>query len=411
MSESDVTRDGVRGARPSRDALTGADDTARGWVRGQWSRSVRAERGRRGGNAEGRRGRLRRRRGGGGAAGYAGGERTDRPGGGGDGGAASWSDGEGVHGGRRRRSGAGAQVRFTSYYGRPVLKEPVWEARDIAGYFFFGGLAGASSVLAAGADATGRPALARAGKIAAVTGISVSVAALIHDLGRPERFLNMLRVCKPSSPMSVGSWLLAGYGPAAGLAAFTAVTGRFPSIGRAATTVAAAIGPAVAAYTAPLISNTAVPAWHEGRRELPYLFVGSAAAAAGGFGMLAAPVRQAGPARHTAAAGAAMELVALTAMRRRLGMVAEPYRQGHAARLLRTAETLSLGGALGGAVLGRTSRLAAVTSGAALLTASALVRFGVFEAGCVSARDPKYTVVPQRSRLHLTAQSPYLPSS
>ena len=49
------------------------------------------------------------------------------------------------------------KAEFTSYYGKPVLNPPVWEARDIAGYFFLGGLAGGSSLLAAGADLTGRP--------------------------------------------------------------------------------------------------------------------------------------------------------------------------------------------------------------------------------------------------------------
>jgi len=110
---------------------------------------------------------------------------------------------------------------FSSYYGRPILKEPTWEAIDIAGYLFLGGLAGASSVVAAGAAVTGRPGLERAAKVAAFGGISVSLAALVHDLGCPERFLNMLRVFKPTSPMSMGTWILTGYGPLAGTAAVT----------------------------------------------------------------------------------------------------------------------------------------------------------------------------------------------
>ena len=107
------------------------------------------------------------------------------------------------------------KTEFTSYYGKPVLNPPVWEARDIAGYFFLGGLAGGSSLLAAGADLTGRPELARAAKAGAGAAITLSLAALIHDLGRPARFLNMMRVFKVTSPMSVGTWLLSGYAPAA----------------------------------------------------------------------------------------------------------------------------------------------------------------------------------------------------
>ena len=96
---------------------------------------------------------------------------------------------------------------FTSYYGRPVVKASPWEA-DIPAYLFLGGLAAGSSLLAAGADLTGRPTLRRAGRLAALGGLSLSMLALVHDLGRPERFVNMLRVVKPTSPMSVGTWIL-----------------------------------------------------------------------------------------------------------------------------------------------------------------------------------------------------------
>jgi formate-dependent nitrite reductase membrane component NrfD len=171
-----------------------------------------------------------------------------------------------------------------------------------------------------------------------------------------------------------------------------------PRIGALATGGSALLGPAVAAYTGVLISDTAVPAWHDGYREMPFVFTGSAAAAAGGLGMLAASVAEAGPARRTAALGAAVELTASTIMRRRLGMVDQAYRQGRAGRLMRAAEVLTAAGALGGLLLGRRSRLAAAVSGTALLAGSACTRLGVFEAGRASARDPRYTVVPQRER-------------
>ncbi|MCW2912761.1 MAG: polysulfide reductase [Actinomycetia bacterium] len=298
---------------------------------------------------------------------------------------------------RGRRGEPGAE--FTSYYGRPIIKKPTWSARDIAGYLFLGGLAGASSVLAAGADLTGRPRLARTGKIGALGAISLSAAALVHDLGKPERFTNMLRVIKPTSPMSVGSWILAVYGPAAGSAAILDVTGRLPRIGRAATCWAALAGPAVASYTAVLVADTAVPAWHEAYRELPFLFVGSAATAAAGLGMLAAPREETGPARMAAAYGAVVELAAAERMERRLGMISEPYTTGRGGRLMRAGKALTIAGAVTGVALGGRCRAAAVLSGAALLAGSACTRFGVFEAGIASARDPKYTVLPQRQRL------------
>ncbi|GAB3893102.1 hypothetical protein GCM10029964_069340 [Kibdelosporangium lantanae] len=119
---------------------------------------------------------------------------------------------------------------FTSYYGKPIINGPVWRAPDIPGYLFLGGLAGASSLLAAGAQVTGRSSVVP--KTVAFGGISLSLVALVHDLGRPARFVNMLRVFKPTSPMNVGSWILAGYGPLAGAAAASALTGKLPASAR-----------------------------------------------------------------------------------------------------------------------------------------------------------------------------------
>jgi formate-dependent nitrite reductase membrane component NrfD len=308
---------------------------------------------------------------------------------------------------RRRRGGEQPMVpdaEFTSYYGRPVVKEVVWTVPDIGGYLFLGGLAGASSVLAAGAQQSGYGELARVAKVAALGAISLSAVALVHDLGRPRRFVNMLRVFKPTSPMSVGSWLLAAYGPVAGAAAVSEMTGILPKAGRAATLGAAVLGPGIATYTAALICDTAVPAWHEGYREMPYVFAGSAASAAGGLGLLATHPDHANPARELAVLGAAVELIAKRQLLARLAggsseqSLAEPYETGTTGAVLRLAEFLTAGG-LAGAVLGRRRRLVSALSGASLVAASALTRFGIFKAGMASARDPKYTIVPQRRRL------------
>jgi formate-dependent nitrite reductase membrane component NrfD len=319
--------------------------------------------------------------------------------------------------GRHRRRGKGGngeramvpRAEFSSYYGRPVLKEPVWKVPDVPGYLFGGGLAGASSLLAGFAQAAGQRELARAAKITSAGAITMSLAALINDLGRPSRFLNMLRVFKPTSPLSVGSWLLAVYGPMSGAAAASAVTGRLPRAGAAATVAAAALGPGIATYTAALLCNTAVPAWHEAYREMPYLFAASAASAAGGMGMLAVSPEQAGLAVRFAVLGAAAELTARTILVRRLGEAAEPYRQGRSGAVMRIAESLTAA-SLGTALLARRSRLAAVLSGTALVASSALTRFGIFEAGMASARDPKYTIRPQRERADRAGRVPAEPS-
>ncbi len=294
---------------------------------------------------------------------------------------------------------SGAGTGFRSYYGRPVLKQPVWRSPDIPGYLFCGGLAGAGSLLAAGAHLSGRPALARRTKVGSVAALALGAAGLVHDLGRPSRAANMLRVVKPTSPMSIGSWLLTAYGPLAAAAAFSDVTGVLPWAGTATTLGAAVVGSGVASYTGALLADTAVPAWHDGYRELPYVFAASGATAAAGLGLLAAPVGENLPARRLAVAGAATEAVAAKLLTHRLGMVAEPYQQGRPGAFLRAGEVLALAGATGAVLGGGRSRPVAMAAGAALMVASACTRWGIFHAGLQSAKDPKYTIVPQRQRL------------
>jgi DMSO reductase anchor subunit len=300
---------------------------------------------------------------------------------------------------RAARAADGSTEEHRSYYGRPVVKLPVWKQPDVPAYLFLGGMAGASAVLAEGAALTGRPALERCARLAAAGGAAAGTVALVHDLGKPSRFLNMLRVFKPTSPLSVGSWLLAPFGGLAALAALSQETGVARPLGRLAGVGAAALGPPLATYTAALICDTAVPAWHEGYREMPFLFGGSAAAAAGGLAMLAVPTAQAGPARRIAVSGAVAELAAEHLLERRLGMLAEPYRQGRPGVLMRTARALTVAGAVG-TVLGRGSRVLSAAAGTSLAAASLVMRFGVFQAGLASAKDPKYTVGPQRERLN-----------
>jgi formate-dependent nitrite reductase membrane component NrfD len=210
--------------------------------------------------------------------------------------------------------------------------------------------------------------------------------------------------------MSVGTWILTAYGPMAGLAAAgevalqVPVIGRsrlgrmLPGVGRGAGVLAAVLGPAVASYTAVLLSDTATPSWHEARRDLPLVFVGSAAAAAGGAGLLLTPVDEAGPARRMAVGGAVLDLAASRVMEHGMGVTAEPLHQGAAGRLLAAARALTGAGAVL-ALLGRRRRSASAAAGGCLLAGSVCTRFGLFTAGQASARDPRYTVVPQRERM------------
>jgi hypothetical protein len=290
------------------------------------------------------------------------------------------------------------EAEFASYYGRQILKTPTWKSPDVPLYLFLGGVGGASAVLAEGAVRTGRPDLERIARLVAAGSATLGTAALIHDLGRPERFLNMLRVFKPTSPLSVGSFILGPFATLSAAAAASHLTGRLPRLGRLAGFGAAALGPPLATYTAALLANTAVPAWHEAHRELPFVFGGSGLAAAGGMGMLAAPHRETGPAVRMALAGAVLETVATQQMERRLGMVAEPYHQGKAGTLMKVQRRLTAA-ALALSALGMRSVLARRAAGATFAASSLATRFAVFEAGLASARDPKYTVAPQRERL------------
>jgi hypothetical protein len=317
--------------------------------------------------------------------------------------------------GKRRRNRRGAEALmvpeadFTSYYGRPVVKAAPWE-HDIAAYLFTGGVAAGTALLGAGADVTGRPALRRVSRFGSLVSLALSMFFLVRDLGRPKRFLNMLRVAKLTSPMSVGTWILSLHGPFAGLATAAEVVGLLPGswqrgplalvarLGRPAGITAALTAPPVAAYTAVLLSDTATPAWHSSFRQLPFVFCGSAAAASGGLGMLGAPVDQAGPARTFAVGGAVLELVAEHRMEQAMGLPAETLHQGKAGRWMLASKALTVAG-VAGAVLGRRSRALSALSGAALMAGSVCTRFGVFDAGIASAHDPKYTVVPQRERL------------
>jgi hypothetical protein len=208
----------------------------------------------------------------------------------------------------------------------------------------------------------------------------------------------MLRVFKITSPLSVGSYLLAPFATFSSAAFASQLTGRLPLLGRLAGVGAAAFGPPLAAYTAALFANTAVPIWHEGHRELPFVFVGSGSAAAGGVALLATSVEESAPGFRLSLLGATLELSAMQLMEKRLGMLAEPYSRGKSGRLMKAARALTLSG-VGLSVLGRRSRALRALAGAAYVAGSVTTRFGIFEGGLASARDPKYIVIPQRERV------------
>lgn len=303
------------------------------------------------------------------------------------------------------------EAEFTSYYDRPIVKAPPWEA-PIGVYLFLGGVAGGSSLLAAGAQFTGNEALRRNSRLAAIGAAGAGAIALIADLGRPERFLNMFRTFKVTSPMSIGSWILGAFSVGAGVAAAAEVdglTGRRLPLGplrallrfaeKPAGVLSAILAAPLAAYTGVLLSDTANPTWNAAKDHLSFVFAGSASLASGGLAMITTPVRQAGPARALAVIGSVAELAASELMERRMDPVAaEPLHHGTPGTMLRWSKRLAAVGGAAALFAGR-SRVIAVGAGIALLAASALTRFGVLHAGLHSAADPRYTIEPQKRRL------------
>jgi hypothetical protein len=281
-----------------------------------------------------------------------------------------------------------------TYYGRPVLKHPVWKWY-IGGYFLSGGIAGASAVLGAAAQLFGgesmRP-LVRRCRIIATAGTTVGTGLLIADLGRPERFLNMLRVFRPTSPMSVGSWILA---PLSGAAAASVV---LPGpVGELAGLAAGALGGPLAGYTAVLTSNTAVPIWQATRRSLPAMYTSSATA--GAAGVLSAIDPDDDVAHRLGVVARVSEIASGLAVdrdARRVERVAEPLHEGVSGTLWQASKVLTIVSLVLSLLPGRRKWLRRLAAVAGLLGSSG-AKFAIFRAGFASGLDPRATFEQQRA--------------
>jgi hypothetical protein len=285
-----------------------------------------------------------------------------------------------------------------TYYGSHVIQDPVW-TWEIPCYFFTGGMGGAAAGLAFLAGLRGNDVLARRSWGVAMVGVSVSPVLLTSDLGKPTRFINMFRMFKVTSPMSVGSWILGASGALTTVSAANAYTGMFPALAKVARPAAALIGLPLSTYTAALISNTAVPAWHEAHKSLPFMFGAGAALSAGAAAVAITPPQYARPARRLALGSAALEVVVKEAMEQRLGEHGEVYEKGMPANFSHIAQACITTGAALLLRRGGRSRKAAAISGALLCAGALAARWSVFKAGFQSASDPKYVVGPQRERI------------
>ena len=273
-----------------------------------------------------------------------------------------------------------------SYYGLPLLKPPVW-TWEVPAYFFVGGAAGASAVIGAVARATGgRPDLVRDARWIAAAGAAASPSLLISDLGRPERFLNMLRVFKLQSPMSVGVWTLVAFSNAAGAAAFADMVdrgsrGRLPVrvIGDAAEVLSAATGLVLSTYTGVLIGATAIPAWSSNVHLLPIHFGASGVGSA--VSLLELLGHRDRALNRLAIGAAAVETLMGIALEGRHDPALDALKDGWSGRVTRVGGVLSGPLPLALRVLGGRSTTVRRMAAASTLVGSLLTRIGWVEAG------------------------------
>lgn len=288
----------------------------------------------------------------------------------------------------------------TGYYGQHLLKEPQWTPL-IPAYFFVGGAAGALGVIGALADSFGgEKRMALAARRMALAGALLSGALLVVDLGRPSRFLNMLRVFKLQSPMSIGSWVLSGFSGSVVLASFPDVFGRgiltrlIGFFGRAGTVL---FGMPFHNYTGVLIGATVIPVWNHHHRSLPREFGMSGLQSAVSLLELSGYRNRASLNTLGLLSAGTESAEFASALRKKdpeQARISEPLRRGRSGLLVTAGAILSgpvplalrLTAMLAGKERGGKFRKMAAWSG---ILGSLCLRYGWVEAGSASARDWK----------------------
>ena len=289
-----------------------------------------------------------------------------------------------------------------TYYDRPMLKEPVW-IWAVPLYFYVGGLSGAALTLGAATQVVDGDRLWRlVKKCRLVGGIAggIGSALLIIDLGRPSRFYNMLRVFRPTSPMNVGAWVLAGAAPIGmGTALWSHKPGFRGEVADVVGLVGGALGMPLAGYTAVLISNTAIPVWQASRHSMPFLFISGAMTSVAAFFQMWGPRRGERKVISTfGAIGRAGEFLALKAVEReagRVGHVAKPLHEGISGALLRISGVLTTASSVLSLWPGR-SRKRQIVAGILGTAGAVALRYGIYDAGKASAANPRASFHQQR---------------
>lgn len=296
----------------------------------------------------------------------------------------------------------------------PLLKKPHWEW-NVVTYLFLGGIMGGSGILGALAERSGDESLERSSRYLSIALAAACPAVLISHLGRPERFLHMMRIVKFKSVMSMGVWGLVGYSAFAGLNAAAQLSRDGvlpPSVAKfepkpLTGIMQAAFGAFTAGYTGVLLSATAIPLWAKGKYHIPAMSVCSAIAGACALnGIALAFGRNAAPAQHRLekleACAAIAELGILLHFRKYAGTKGDPMFSGERGARLQTL-TMAAGIAVplllnSPSLLSRkqqrkASPFRALLAGGLTLLGGYILRETLIEAGKASAGDPSAAFV------------------
>lgn len=295
-----------------------------------------------------------------------------------------------------------ASAQSVGYHNLPLLKAPTW-TWQVPLYFFAGGVAGTSAVIALVAHIAGNASLVRSALWIAFVGVLVSPPLLIADLGKPMRFLNMMRVFKLRSVMSVGAWTLAAFSSALGLAVvcheLVLADYGYSSLlllEWLAEIFAAFTGLILASYTSVLLGVTAIPVWSENRRLIPSVFLAGGVGSASGIlellGFLV-PATQ-----FIGIFASSVETVIASSIELRGRYVDRPMRDGPVGRLARFGDLLVGPVSLLLRIFWGHSADVRYVAALCFISGALITRYAWIAAGRVSSRDPQALFQIQRRK-------------
>jgi formate-dependent nitrite reductase membrane component NrfD len=274
----------------------------------------------------------------------------------------------------------------------PFIHAPVWGAM-VATYFWFGGMASGSAFVALACDTSGDHRSAAIARKVALGAVAPAPILLIADLGRPERFLNMMRIFKPRSPMNTGAWCLVAFSGSSALAVGCDLIRR-PKAARALGALTALFGSYLGSYTGVLLACTAVPVWSRSRTILGPTFVATATAtgaAATRLVLVASGLPHGHPTRRALGtietASMLVELALSRLGERRQGVAKGALRSGRPGVTFRIAEGLVIAGLSLRLLQRRIGPRAHESASVLYLAAGLAFRVAWVDAGSASARD------------------------